>query len=397
MRQMVFHRILLVGCLGWAISCGSEADNSSPPLEIRLPAPPRLAAVEGMTAKVEISDVGTFDLTVTADGSASGEIRDVPVGSRTMTIRYFKSEIVLAEISRSLDLAMGQRVDVKIVPAEFKYPDSDGNGTSNLDEILAQTGDSTVIASPGTSGGTEISTTNPSSTTSTTFDQAENYKIIAQFEPPGGSGSGALDGIVWDGTGLWTYSRGTLYVIDRETGATLKSRSASGLPRAWNGSEYLEVDGDDNITLLDASFFPKTQFGKPTDFKRGRPVAITWDGSIIVYIAVPETGCPLVVEFDSARRVEGNSFQIPGCTDAVPLSFRSGSYPSGGLAWDGQAFWISGYAEGSKVYRVSKTGAVLKSFTSPAKKTSDIEWDGRFLWIADSSSGRILKMLVPTE
>jgi len=49
-----------------------------------------------MTAKVEISDVGIFDLAVAADGSASGEVRDVPVGERKMTIRYYKGEIILA-------------------------------------------------------------------------------------------------------------------------------------------------------------------------------------------------------------------------------------------------------------------------------------------------------------
>jgi hypothetical protein len=49
----------------------------------------------------------------------------------------------------------------------------------------------------------------------------------------------------------------------------------------------------------------------------------------------------------------------------------------GGLAWDGEAFWVPG---GGGIQRVSASGAILGSIHACSEGTWDLTWDGGYLW-----------------
>lgn len=60
-----------------------------------------------------------------------------------------------------------------------------------------------------------------------------------------------------------------------------------------------------------------------------------------------------------------------------------------GLAFDGEALWISS-AKNHLICAVDhKTGVIIRKFTAPISAPWGLAWDGRFLWVADFQALRI--------
>ncbi len=60
-----------------------------------------------------------------------------------------------------------------------------------------------------------------------------------------------------------------------------------------------------------------------------------------------------------------------------------GGYVGGGLAWDGQYFWVPS-AQG--ISRVSREGEIIGSIYAASEGTWDLCWDGSYLWASQRTN-----------
>jgi len=94
-----------------------------------------------LTAELEIEGIGTFPLSVDLDGTGDcgsagvcATVENIPEGNQTFTIRFLIGEIDVATANTTGTVASGASSLVLDFPA-VSYPDSDGDGFTNLAEI----------------------------------------------------------------------------------------------------------------------------------------------------------------------------------------------------------------------------------------------------------------------
>jgi len=98
-----------------------------------------LKAINVTSCTLEVSGVGSFNMTVNADDSVSGEI-PVPVGSHAFTLTYFSGgSIILARASTTSTISTGSNT-ITFTSSDLNTSfDDDNDGYTNLNEVKSGT------------------------------------------------------------------------------------------------------------------------------------------------------------------------------------------------------------------------------------------------------------------
>ncbi|MBI2061719.1 MAG: hypothetical protein HYT87_18415 [Nitrospirae bacterium] len=144
--------LYLMGGILLTLSC-EAIDGDSPPYTAVFCAPSELATVAGVIAKAMVSGRGVFDLNPTEDGASSAQIPDVPAGAADVRLVFYKGDLPIAESTRTLKLSSAQSVVVRVESCKVQFPDSDGDGISNLDEVLLSGIDAALLGSSSAPSG----------------------------------------------------------------------------------------------------------------------------------------------------------------------------------------------------------------------------------------------------
>lgn len=132
----MFFAFLLVGCgqngeRQTTLHAGTE-DNFSSPIPTQLE-----KARPGLTAKVIVdggtASAKTVDLQIVND-QVQGTIPDLPVGQHTFEIQFFIDGVLVATSTVNANIQAGAATPVAF-DSSFVFPDTDGDGASNLNEI----------------------------------------------------------------------------------------------------------------------------------------------------------------------------------------------------------------------------------------------------------------------
>jgi hypothetical protein len=95
---------------------------------------------------------------------------------------------------------------------------------------------------------------------------------------------------------------------------------------------------------------------------------------------------------------QGKIVEIDTSTGAITTLFGSPDSSArdpdpSGLAWDGDALWLSVYGNSPRMYRLDRaSGALLGSFQSPTESVLGIAWSGGYLYGVDAGNRQIYKM-----
>ena len=128
------------------VSCGQTGDrhtniSSGAANNFSSPLPARLQKLRpGLTAKV-IVDGGkpsarTIDLQIdTQNDRVQGTIPDLPVGSHTFEIQYFIDGVLVATATVTANIQADVATPVPFDASSLVYPDTDGDGATNLNEV----------------------------------------------------------------------------------------------------------------------------------------------------------------------------------------------------------------------------------------------------------------------
>ena len=139
----------------------------------------------------------------------------------------------------------------------------------------------------------------------------ETGGVIEYFDVPGGRGGG----IAWDGSRLWYTDNHNVYTIDPSDNS-YEFQFETG----WHGDYY--------------TYHPN--------------YSLAWDGNYLwsMGIQVEDTlGVVYLYQFDVSEKVEVRRLELDY------ISWQRDS-PSG-LAYDGEAFWLTTYKSSSRIYRIS--------------------------------------------
>ena len=117
--------------------CNSDNNTSAQTQSTELVFPALESKVAGMSATLNIEDMGSYPLVVSADNAASASIPDLAPGPHTMTVTYSANGLTLAEVSKVVDVAGTVTITVAYDPQDInKNFDYDLDGWVNLAEIL---------------------------------------------------------------------------------------------------------------------------------------------------------------------------------------------------------------------------------------------------------------------
>jgi uncharacterized delta-60 repeat protein len=129
----IFLAFFLVGCgqngdQQTRISAGTENNFSSPlPAQLEKARP-------GLTAKVIVDGGTPFPLQIVND-QVQGTIPDLPIGPHTFEIQYFIDGVLVATATVNATIQAGTDTPVPFDSTQFVFPDADGDGASNLNEV----------------------------------------------------------------------------------------------------------------------------------------------------------------------------------------------------------------------------------------------------------------------
>lgn len=133
----LFLALILVSCGQTGdrqtnISSGTN-DNFSSPIPTQLE-----KARPGLTAKVIVdggtANARTIDLQIVND-QVQGTIPDLSVGQHTFEIQYFIDGVLVATATVNATIQADAATPVPFESSSFVFPDSDGDGASNLNEV----------------------------------------------------------------------------------------------------------------------------------------------------------------------------------------------------------------------------------------------------------------------
>jgi len=141
-------RLLFLVPLLLLAACGQPPTQSTATLTLSpttVSFSPSFAPVSGMKAKVTISGVGTFPMTVLSTGSVTATIPNVPVGDHTITITYYitdaQGDLTLAQATLTAMVSANQTTTTAVASTQVDRSfDADGDGATNLIEAQAGTG-----------------------------------------------------------------------------------------------------------------------------------------------------------------------------------------------------------------------------------------------------------------
>lgn len=155
----------------------------------------------------------------------------------------------------------------------------------------------------------------------------------------------------------------------------------------WNASpitdNIIKIDPVDGDNLESENTLATLAFPSPTDMAYDGTFfwIVDWQSNTINKV-LPEDGSVIATIPGPSTKPTYQSNPGVGDFNARPF----------GIAWDGQALWVSDQSE-LMIYRVNPVdGSILSSFPSPGPDPKGLTWDGEFLWHADQSTQTIYKI-----
>jgi glutamine cyclotransferase len=191
------------------------------------------------------------------------------------------------------------------------------------------------------------------------YPDDETRKIVYKI----GQGLGLTWSVAWDGSNIWTSTvGGKIYKLDPITGNVIQQFTAPGA-QPWgltfDGKYLWLVDfAEKRISKIDpANGLELATF--PTPDPVGGCKGVTWDGT---YLYVMGWTSPKIYKMDT----NGNHL------GTIPITLGGG-----GIAWDGNHFWIPG---DGIIYRYDNLGNNAGWIYAASEGTWDMTWDGTYLW-----------------
>lgn len=155
----------------------------------------------------------------------------------------------------------------------------------------------------------------------------------------------------------------------------------------WNASpitdNIIKIDPVDGDNLESENALAALAFPSPTDMAYDGTYfwIVDWQTNTINKV-LPENGTIL------------SSIPGPSSKPSYQSDPGTGSYNARpfGIAWDGQALWVSEQSD-LMIYRINPIdGSLLNAFPSPGSDPKGLTWDGEFLWHVDQSTQTIYKL-----
>jgi hypothetical protein len=155
----------------------------------------------------------------------------------------------------------------------------------------------------------------------------------------------------------------------------------------WNASpitdNIIKIDAVDGDNLESENALANLAFPSPTDMAYDGTYfwIVDWQSNTINKV-LPEDGSLI------------SSIPGPSTKPSYQSDPGTGSYNAKpfGIAWDGQALWVSEQSDGM-IYRVNPLdGSLLNAFSAPGSDPKGLTWDGEFLWHVDQASQLIYKL-----
>ncbi len=155
----------------------------------------------------------------------------------------------------------------------------------------------------------------------------------------------------------------------------------------WNASpitdNIIKIDAVDGDNLESENALASLAFPSPTDMAYDGTFfwIVDWQTNTINKV-LPEDGTII-------STIPGPSTKPSYASDPGTGSYNAKPF---GIAWDGQALWVSEQSD-LMIYRVNPLdGSLLNAFASPGSDPKGLTWDGEFLWHADQATQTIYKL-----
>jgi hypothetical protein len=224
---------------------------------------------------------------------------------------------------------------------------------------------------------------------------ADAYGTLIKFDPttrassttimnPGGTGSGGIQGILWDGSKLWI-GLGSLNDVLRFNTVTGSVEATSTGDTNVNGLAMMDIPENGGVTryifAACTNFIAKINGSTMTSSIIGTPAAtyrIATDGDFLYGASYLASTTNSTVQKYDAR------------TGTKIVSWNSGTLLNT-IAFDGRYIWVSGDDETTTVHDRT-SGAVIA--TLPYSGKSDLIFDGTYMWSVDSTSGTVRKISI---
>lgn len=161
------HGLSILGLilLAFLPACSQESGSTADPsanntitTSIPIGSLSNLCTEKGLTAEIIVDENEPIVLDIDCETErARGIIPDLSPGTHTFTINYYLDEILIVTASSTTEIVAGQEVTVAFEQDSFTFPDSDGDGITNLAEIESGT-DPEVATSRPSIGGSRTTT-----------------------------------------------------------------------------------------------------------------------------------------------------------------------------------------------------------------------------------------------
>ena len=155
----------------------------------------------------------------------------------------------------------------------------------------------------------------------------------------------------------------------------------------WNASpitdNIIKIDPVDGDNLESENALANLAFPSPTDMAYDGTYfwIVDWQTNTINKVR-PEDGVQVASIPGPSTKPTYQSDPGTGTYNAKPF----------GIAWDGQALWVSEQSD-SMIYRIDPdTGSLLNVFPAPGSDPKGLTWDGEFLWNIDQATQTLYKL-----
>lgn len=155
----------------------------------------------------------------------------------------------------------------------------------------------------------------------------------------------------------------------------------------WNASpitdNIIKIDPVDGDNLESENALASLAFPSPTDMAYDGTSfwIVDWQTNTINKV-LPEDGSIVLSIPGPSTKPSYQSDPGIGSYNAKPF----------GIAWDGQALWVSEQSD-SMIYRINPLdGSILNFFPAPGTDPKGLTWDGEFLWHVDQATQTIYKL-----
>ncbi len=221
---------------------------------------------------------------------------------------------------------------------------------------------------------------------------ADTYGNLIKFDPttgassttlmnPGGTGSGGIQGILWDGSKLWIglaalndvlrFNTITGSVEATSTGDTnVNGLAMMDIPENGGVTRYIFAACSNFIAKIKGSTMVSSLIGTPSNTYR-----IATDGDFLYGASYLASSTDATVEKYDAR------------SGTKIVSWNSGTLLNT-IAFDGRYIWVSGDDQTTTVHDRT-SGAIVASIPNSGK--SDLIFDGTYMW-SISSAGFVRKL-----